>query len=107
MVKENTLIKRIYLYIFTTVGLILIVSGAVGVINLGLKAVIFTEANADYAMPIPCSIDENGTKSSCQEQSVNYAKIDNQRDASRNIALLLVGIPLYVFHWRILKKKAY
>lgn len=28
-----------------------------------------------------------------------------QRDAARNIAMLLVGIPLYAYHWGIIKKE--
>jgi hypothetical protein len=28
-----------------------------------------------------------------------------QRDASRNISMLLVGIPLYMYHWAVIKRE--
>jgi len=27
------------------------------------------------------------------------------RDASRNLALILIGLPLYLYHWRIIKRE--
>ncbi|MBU1102649.1 hypothetical protein KJ853_03280 [Patescibacteria group bacterium] len=29
-----------------------------------------------------------------------------QRDASFNLAMIIVGLPLYLFHWRLIKKDA-
>jgi hypothetical protein len=43
-----------------------------------------------------------------QEQ---YAKFDpiasqRQRDASINLAMILIGLPLYIYHWGVIKKEA-
>jgi hypothetical protein len=40
----------------------------------------------------------------------NMANIDpiiarRHRDASINLSLILIGLPLYIFHWRIIKKE--
>jgi hypothetical protein len=41
-----------------------------------------------------------------QEQNKNFDAIVSQRqnEASMNLALMLVGVPLYLFHWRLIKK---
>ena len=42
-----------------------------------------------------------------QEQNANFDPITSQRqnEASMNLALILVGLPLYFFHWRIIKRE--
>ncbi len=32
-------------------------------------------------------------------------KSQRQRDASFNLAMIIIGLPLYLFHWRIIKKE--
>ena len=58
------IIRVVYLYIFSVVGLGLAVIGALGMLDLALKA------------------------------------------AAQNLALLLVGIPLYLCHWRAVRREA-
>ena len=47
-----TLIRKIYLYLFSLIGLVLVVIGCVQLVNLGLKAYIFTAADQYYSYPI-------------------------------------------------------
>jgi len=37
------------------------------------------------------------------QESVDYVTARRHADAARNIAMLLVGIPLYLYHWRLIK----
>ena len=38
-------------------------------------------------------------------EKINILTARRHRDASVNLAMLLVGLPLYLFHWRIIKKE--
>ena len=126
--ETKNIIRTIYLYVATLIGLIMIVIGAYGFIDMGLKAYIFTEAEAyekaNYAQPIPYELSriEKATKSdqfSAEEikimkewlakyeekQEVDYVKSRRHREAAGNLGLLLVGLPLYLYHWGIVRRK--
>ena len=58
---KQPLIRTIYLYLFTLIGLVLITIGSVNLINLGLKRFIFTKAdqelNYNLKPSFPMTID--------------------------------------------------
>lgn len=43
----------------------------------------------------------------CQEESknINYVTSQRQKDASNSLAMILVGLPLYLYHWRVISKE--
>ena len=41
-----------------------------------------------------------------QRDKLDPITSQRQRDASSNLAMILVGLPLYFFHWRIIRKDA-
>ncbi len=104
----------IYLYIFSTVGLVLIIIGGVSLVNLGLKTYVFTKADAPVVFrgPVPV-IDKGGelveqTEEDIkkqEEQEKEFRSSQRQRDAARAIAFLIIGIPIYLYHWREVKRK--
>ena len=47
-----SLIRKIYLYLFSLIGLVLVVIGCVQLVNLGLKAYVFTAADQYYTYPV-------------------------------------------------------
>ena len=121
---EKTICRPIYLYLFALVGLLLITIGGVKIIELGLKTFILTQADADYySYPAPVMTAE--LKMAYENASVTpdeklkltqmyndyeqwkatTTRIDprtaqHQRDLASALAMLLVGIPLYWYHWR-------
>jgi len=106
---KNPIIRTIYLYLFALVGLATLVIGTARIINVGLKAWIFTEADRqDYYYPRP-AIEEK-TSSSTEELSemsfkpVDYAKQQQQHDLASAISMIIVGLPLYLYHWSVIKK---
>jgi hypothetical protein len=126
--KKHSTIRTIYLYLFALIGLTLIVIGSVNFVNMGLKALLFTQADQqnDYYYrepPIPYVVEglDNGECLSEENQIafdrwvVSYekweeSKIDpitsnRHRDAARNLASILIGLPLYIFHWRLIGKE--
>jgi len=132
--KHHPLVRTIYLYLFALVGLALLTIGAVRFVDMGLKAFVFTKAEELQrlyeAMPpltpyLPEPIEklqEGGelseeAKATIKQWLADYedwkerrSKIDpvtarRHRDASSNLALIFVGLPLYLFHWRIIRRE--
>jgi len=132
--KHYPLIRTIYLYIFALLGLVLVIIGSVNFLNMGLKAFVFTKAEQsmeidfERPMPAPLSADkmeELGKGSELSEtelvlvqewleeykiwktesDKVNYLISNRHRDASINLSLILVGIPLYLYHWFTIKRE--
>jgi len=140
---KQSLIRTIYLYIFTLLGLVLVTIGSVNLINLTLKTFIFTKADQelDYNMrpslPImmegktvteddfisamekcqdKCDLtSEQKTQIASwlqdykvwqeQESKFDYTTQQRQREFSIALSLIIVGLPLYLYHWGVIKKE--
>ncbi len=54
--KKHTLLRKIYLYLFALLGLVLLTIGSVNFVNMGLKVFVFTKAEdqqkIEYSRPI-------------------------------------------------------
>ncbi len=132
--KHYPLIRTIYLYLFALLGLVLLIIGGVRFVDMGLKAFVFTKAEEEqrlaYKQPsyIPYPVqqieklqEEEGLseeeKVTIRQWLADYkdweerrSQIDpvtarRHRDASLNLALILIGLPLYLYHWQIIKKE--
>ncbi|OGE81103.1 MAG: hypothetical protein A3H72_01490 [Candidatus Doudnabacteria bacterium RIFCSPLOWO2_02_FULL_48_8] len=105
---------------FAIVGLVLIIIGAVSLINLGLKTWIFTKADdamCYYGPRYAAPMKEIGTTGQTQEEldrqraeDERYCKevtrpAQKQTQAAMAIAQLIVGIPLFGYHWMIIRKE--
>lgn len=127
---KNT-VRTVYLYIFALLGLVLVIIGSVGLINMALKATIFTGADIDYYSSMPpqpygferVKAIENSSDFTEEEKAAarawldeyaawnersdkfDYANAERQRSAAQNIAMIIVGLPLYLFHWRIIRRE--
>lgn len=78
---------------------------------MGLKAYVFTKAEQeiqyDYRIPSPkLEGDEGETK--CPEliSNADYITSRRHRDASINLSLILVGLPLYLYHWGLIRRES-
>jgi hypothetical protein len=126
-----SLIKSIYLYTFALVGLSLVIIGSVNFIDMALKAFVFTQAEQDtyYKMPTSSyqietieSLKNNESLTQEEKEIVERWLSDyeaweernkevdpltsrRQERASKNLALILIGIPLYLYHWRLIRKE--
>lgn len=103
----NLTLRKVYLYMFAIIGLILVIIGSVSLVNLGLKKFIFTKSDYpcyNYQMIEKTSEEritaEENTKQ-CEEQRTS----DKQRQASNALAQLIIGLPLYFYHWMVIKKE--
>lgn len=137
MFKKNAFIRTIYLYTFSLVGLVLVVIGGVQLVNMGLKAWVFTQADEEQRLwqkqpPMPAFTEkrvetavkdgkiENITEDekmameqwlasygTWKEQQEKFDPVTSQRhrDAASSLSYILVGLPLYLFHWRIIRRE--
>lgn len=116
---KNT-IRNIYLYLVSFVALMMLVFSTADIVNIILRTYVFTKADQYefYGPTAPCpaikspdgkvasdtpdcaAIDQQNRKSAADSQAAQ-----RQRDIVRDISMILVGIPLFAFHWRIIKRK--
>ena len=131
--EKHPLIRTIYLYLFACLGLVLLTIGSVCFLDMGLKAFVFTKAEQEqrYEINPPLlvypveKIKELENKEGLTEEEkiaikqwlieyknwqerkpeVSYVAARRHRDASLNLSLILIGLPLYLYHWRTIKKE--
>ena len=105
-------IRLLYLYLFSFTGLIIAVIGTIQLVDLGMKIYIFKDADR-YDYPMISKIDPSGKEVTLTEQEKTEQKAQQDRETTRNrqrqtstaLAMLLVGIPLYKYHWKLIKKE--
>ncbi len=111
--NKYPLIRRIYLYLFAFIGLVLITIGCVRLVGLGLKTYVFKEADVYYnyplSKPVPAPGEETSTARGSSEEEIKVFEekqrtSNRQREAAESIAMIIVGLPLYFYHWRVIKK---
>ena len=111
--NKNSIIRKIYLYLFSLLGLVLITIGGVQFVNLGLKTYIFTKADQYYEYPVakPSSTVPNGktpaaepSKEQIDEFQKNQRASQRQREVSIALAMIIIGAPLFLYHWNRIKK---
>ncbi len=132
---EKSKVRILYLYVFALVGLGLVAIGTVQIVDLGLKIFIFKKADQfpNYTNFPPCptiAVDQKGDEAKYtekitpeqktaldawarefknwqeQQKKIDFLASERERKASNSIAMILVGLPLYLYHWRIIKKEA-
>jgi ferritin-like protein len=113
--NKSGLLRSIYLYTFSAVGLILIIIGSVNIIDILLKATIFKQADVYYSYPYAYQPIKGGEEQISKEerekimeeerkaQEMN-SKNERARKLSNSIAMIIVGSPLFIYHWKILRK---
>jgi hypothetical protein len=133
--EKRSNIRTVYLYLFALVGLVLLIIGGVRFIDMGLKAFVFTQAEEEQRLyskqpPIPIypvekieDIQDGGELTEQEKEAiarwlVDYEAWEKQREAldpvtssrhrnaSINLAMILVGLPIYIYHWGTIKKES-
>ncbi|MFC1653241.1 hypothetical protein ACFL1M_00135 [Patescibacteria group bacterium] len=105
--KDKNVIKNIYLYLVTFVGIFITVIGSISILDLGLKSYVFTKADSHVEYPRPRMVEEEGQEISKEEQEQFHKKeLESRRQsqAANAIAMVVVGFPLYKYHWKTLQK---
>ncbi|MDO8577507.1 MAG: hypothetical protein Q7R55_01410 [Candidatus Wildermuthbacteria bacterium] len=107
----NPLIRKIYLYLFALVGLIMITVGSARLVGLGLRIYVFPDADRYYEYPVPRAVDlkEGETPQPDQKELAEFQKkqthSQRQRELSESLAWIIVGLPLWLYHWSVIKRE--
>ncbi len=141
--KNSNLLRKIYLYLFSLIGLVLLIIGLVRFVDMGLKAFVFTQADQQeriYDMKPPVlqptlrdEVEENEDGSMKPKEDITLTEAEKEafdswiedynkwqknqeeldsvtsrrhREASTNLALIIIGLPLYLYHWFLIKKES-
>lgn len=130
--ERDPIVRTIYLYMFSLLGLVLVTIGGVQLVDMALKAAIFNQADEEQRIfahqpPLPAmrpDMEKWASDSTLTEEQRELmrqsledykawrearAKVDpvtaqRQRTASSSIALILVGLPLFIVHWRLIRR---
>jgi len=85
--------------------------GCVKIIGLGLKTFVFTQADVYYDYPMAKPISTIGNEKLQEPSREEIADFNakqrtsqRQRDAAESLALIIVGLPLYLYHWLTIRK---
>lgn len=108
----NSNVRLLYLYLFSFIGLLITVIGSVRLIELGLKVYVFKGAD-QYQNTFPMKVDPTGkelvltqAEREAQKRDIDLEnKRQRQRELSGALAMILVGVPLYKYHWKTIQKE--
>lgn len=126
-------IRIVYLYLMTTVGIVIFVIGSIIMLNSVLKTFVFKKADVNYySRPSELYLvnqeKQVTTLKECSDLTQedkeiidmwladyqNWKQIDEsnmqmtaqrQREFATSIAMIIVGFPLYFIHWSIIKRE--
>ena len=126
-------VRTVYLYVATLVGLGLLIGGGVQLFELVLKATVLTQADAEEQLwarqpPMPYALDavknveqldeltdeqkalvaqwlEDYERWSEQQDQLDVVQARRERQAANALALVFVGILVYLYHWLTIRKE--
>ena len=110
-------IKKVYLYLVSLVSLIILIIASIMLINMTLKTWVFPKADNDYyathcskeiAPPAPEGQSTIGEPIMCEtdELIADRRAAQKQRDAAQALAMIIVAIPVFLYHWKLARKEA-
>lgn len=99
-------LRLLYLYLFSFVGLLITVIGSIQITDLILKTYVF-KVN-DYSTYYPEAVSPDGKPIISQEEQTKRQQADQanqtKRQLSNSLAMIAIGTPLYLYHWKTIKK---
>jgi len=113
------IVWNLYLYIFSTVGLVIFIVGGITLVNVVLKTYVFqlTHYQEYWYDPYSCEykVDLDGNyitgeeKVACEEKAEEERVISDadarKRDLATGVAQVVVGTPVWIYHWMVIRKK--
>lgn len=100
-------LRLLYLYLFSFVGLLIVVIGSIQMVDLGLKMTIFKDIDTYeiYSSPKVDGVDQESPEVLMERQKRETTR-QRQRELVSSMSMLVVGTPLYLYHWRLIKKES-
>jgi hypothetical protein len=106
-------IRNIYLYLFSFIGLLMLVIGLAQMVDLAITVWVFPEADLhDRGLAIPSELNKDLSEAELQASvdkqaaySLGEQSRSRQRQLSSSLSMLVVGLPLYLYHWRTINSE--
>lgn len=100
-------LRLLYLYLFSFVGLLIVVIGSIQMVNLGLKTFIFKDVDKyeiypSYPIKGEEQVESPEVISARQDREATRQR---QRDLINSVSMIVVGLPLYIYHWKLIAKE--
>ncbi|HIH96652.1 MAG TPA: hypothetical protein HA348_04125 [Thermoplasmata archaeon] len=89
---ENMSLKKVYLYLISFVGLILVIFGGINILNIIYKLIIYT------AFP------EATKQSGIMPGDISPYIHELTYTLPQSLAQLTIGLPVWLFHWKKVQK---
>lgn len=120
---KGSIIRSIYFYAVSIVALFMLVFSLSEFINLGLRTWVFPNSEPNYSLCIPGGASNSikpvmapgstdpyvgPTQAECDrqnQQSKENSARERQNSAIRDFSMLIVALPLFLFHFRIVQKE--
>jgi hypothetical protein len=116
---KGQIIKILYFYVVSLVALFMVVFSLADMVNIALRTYLFPKADENYYgyyAPVCSSPAQAGSSSTVKDPGCiskdEQMRIDKdnreaqrQRDLVRDFSFLIVGIPLFAYHWNIVRRK--
>lgn len=100
-------LRLLYLYLFAFVGLLITVIGGIQLVDLTLKNYVFKVS--DFSYPVTPMTDPDGkviyTVEEQKAQQIVEAANQRKRQLSTALSMIAIGAPLYLYHWKTIKKE--
>lgn len=127
----NTVIRAVYLYLLSLIGIVLVLIGGSGFVSMGLKTFIFTQADDEQRLyreappkPFIEPADRIDGESRAvfrdslrmeewerdyedwkkRRDSIDPVAARRHREAATNLSFIIIGLPVYLYHWRLIRR---
>lgn len=101
-------LRLLYLYLFSFIGLLITVIGSIQIVDLGLKTYVFKVEDYIY-YPEPVMLEEENKLTVSPEEmakrSIREQANQTKRQLSNSLSMILIGAPLYLYHWSTIKRE--
>lgn len=131
--RKRSWVRPVYLYLAALIGLVLVAIGGIRLVDLGLRSWIFTAADLEetrdfFQPPLPIALErvqrlpEATDELTAAERELVRQWLDDyrrwqerregidpvaarrQRTAASSLSLIIIGLPLYGYHWRLIRR---
>jgi len=100
-------LRNVYLYLVSFVALMMILIGLIFTVQ-NITDVLFP-TNYNYAMPIDKTQVQTAEEKRAYEESQKIneknQRTDSQKNVAKSIAVVLVALPTFAYHWRKIEKE--
>ncbi|MBI4128374.1 MAG: hypothetical protein HY459_04920 [Parcubacteria group bacterium] len=116
-------LKALYLYLMSAIGLAVVTIGSITLVKVTLDSFILPTNNFVFrcednfprpvpvegtdknALAVPSEEERQAQIKRCEEDQVRQRTFQRNSAYNTSIAMLVVGVPLFLYHWQLVKRQ--